>query len=411
MLLDQTPTCLACELALGFTPLPTASTRIDVLIPVSNGAATLASAIDSIRAQTFGNFRMVVVDDGSSDETPRILARMAASDPRIVIVTRPHGGIVDALNAGLEHCTAELIARHDADDIAYPQRFAEQLAYLDAHPDCIAVSSFARMVDKDGRPTGGLSTSSVDGSDPTWVPCREPYLLHPFLMLRRSALLTVGGYRYVHHAEDADLYWRLQEIGRMHVIPKVLGDYRIHAQSVSGRSALDGRVSAINSQLAAISALRRRNNASDLQFTRSAIEGMFAARTPAGILAIGKRDLSAAESAYLQAAFAAKYLLLATHRPFAIELDDCRFIRAVLLPAELQLPAGNRRSLRKSRATLSARLLLKGRLRAALMLLSLDTLMQTGLQFGAHAIARCLPPGVRATIRRRQARTWLSRLP
>jgi len=387
-----------------------AGRRIDVLIPVFNGAATVASAIDSIRAQTLGNLRIVVVDDGSGDETPRILADMAASDSRILVVTIPHGGIVDALNAGLAHCTAEFIARHDADDIAYPHRLAEQLAYLDAHPDCVAVSSFARQVDGAGHPSGGLETSCPDSFDPTWIPCKEPRLLHPFLLVRRRALLAIGGYRYVHHAEDADLYWRLQEVGRLHAIPRLLGDYRIHAQSVTGLSTLNGRISAIFSQLATISALRRRSNASDLTFPKSALDLMTAAVTAAGIFEIGKRELNSKESAYLKAAFAAKYLELAIWRWYDIELDDCRFIRAALLPVESQLPAGNRRSIRFSRAFLSARLLTKGRLRAAMVLLSLDTLLETGVRFGVHAIHWCLPARVRVAIWERKVRNWTSRL-
>ena len=389
---------------------PIASTRIDVLIPVWNGAATVASAIDSIREQTLANIRIIVVDDGSSDETPRILAGMAASDPRIVVVTIPHGGIVDALNAGLAHCTAEFIARHDADDIAYPYRFAEQLAYLEANPDCVAVASFARVVDEDSRPTGGLATSVPESFDATWIPCKEPYLLHPFLMVRRSAMLGVGGYRYVYHAEDADLCWRLQEVGRLHAIPRPLGDYRIHAGSVTGLSTLNGRLSSLYSQLAAISALRRRSHVSDLTFPKSAIDLMTAAVTPAGMFEIGKRDLNSTESSYLKAAFAAKYMELASYRSYEIELDDCRFIRAVLLPVEPHLSAGNRRSLRRSRAVLGARLLSKGRLRTALVLLSLGTLLETATRFGVHVISRFLPARLRAAIWDWRSRNIVARM-
>ncbi len=387
-----------------------AGSRIDVLIPAYNAAATIASSIDSIRAQTIDDLRIIVVDDGSSDDTPRILADIAAAEPRLRVLTIAHAGIVDALNTGLAHCTAEFIARHDADDIAFPERFAVQLAYLDAHPDCVAVSSFARSVDKDGRPNGGLATSLPQSFDATWVPCKEPYLLHPFMMVRRSAMLAVGGYRYVHHAEDADLCWRLQELGRLHAIPKALGDYRLHAQSVTGLSTLNGRLSAIFSQLAAISALRRRGNVDDLTFTKATIELMIASLTPAGMLAIGKRGLNGAESAYLEAGFAAKYLELASYRSYDIELDDCRFIRTVLATAVPRLPVANRRSLRRSRAIMCSRLLSKGRLHAALVLLSLDSLPQTALRFGVHVVSRCLPTRVRVALWDWKARSWAARI-
>jgi len=372
--------------------------RIDVLIPVCNAATTIKSAIDSIRAQTLSNIRIIVVDDGSTDETPTILAGLAVVDSRIVVITRPSGGIVDALNAGLAHCTAELVARHDGDDIAYPHRFAEQVAYLDTHADCVAVSSFARQIDEEGRPNGMAIFPPLDTCDPRWIPCREPYLLHPFLMVRRSAFLAVAGYRHVHHAEDADLCWRLQEVGKLHAIPKMLGDYRVHAQSITGRSSLNGRLSALNSQLAAVSALRRRQHEVDLVFTKSAIEQMNSVATLAGIFDIGRRGLSAAECAYLKPAFAAKFLELASYRPYEPNLDDCLFIEAALTPTESELPPGNRIALRRLRATSSARLLIKGQVRAGLALLSVETFVETGVRFCMYFIARCMPASTRSAI-------------
>jgi len=372
--------------------------RIDVLIPVHNVATTVESAIDSIRTQTIANIRIVVINDGSTDETAAILAALAIADPRVVVITRPRGGIVDALNAGLAECSAELVARHDGDDIAYPHRFAEQVAYLDAHPDCVAVSSFARQIDECGRPSGLAIFPPLDSSDPRWIPCREPYLLHPFLMVRRSALLSLAGYRHVHHAEDADLCWRLQEIGKLHAIPKMLGDYRVHSQSITGRSPLNGRLSALNSQLAAVSALRRRQHQVDLIFTKAAIEQMSSVATMRGIYDVGRRGLSSAESAFLKPAFAAKFLELASYRPYEPDLDDCLFIGAALKLTESELPPANRIALRRLRAMASARLLIKGRVRASLALLSVETLIETGVRFCVYCITRCMPANTRSAI-------------
>src|SRR5690349_10856990 len=108
--------------------------RIDVLIPVYNGARTVASAVRSMQTQTLRDIRIHVVDDGSTDDTPQILRALADADDRIVVHTQPNGGIVDALNAGLARCTAPFVARHDADDLAYPQRLQRQLDYLLEHP-------------------------------------------------------------------------------------------------------------------------------------------------------------------------------------------------------------------------------------------------------------------------------------
>jgi glycosyltransferase involved in cell wall biosynthesis len=375
-----------------------AKSRIDVLIPVHNGAPTIAAAIDSIRTQTIGDIRIVVVDDGSTDATPGILADLARSDARITVVTKINGGLVDALNAGLALCTAEFVARHDADDIAYPHRFALQLEYLDAHPDCVAVSSFARQIDKDGRPSGLAVFPPTEWADPAWIPCKEPYLLHPFMMVRRSALAVIDGYRHAYHAEDADLCWRLQDVGKLHIIPQFLGDYRVHALSITGRSALNGRLSAINSQLAAVSVRRRRGHEPDLNFTKSAVEQMSAAVTMAGMFQVGRRGLDGPESRYLEAAFAAKFLELASYKPYEPDLEDCRFIGAVLIPLDSELPQANRTWIRRLRAKSSARLLVKGRFRSAMALLSVGILMETVARFAAHFVAMCLPSRVHSAI-------------
>src|SRR4029077_9631506 len=108
--------------------------QISVLIPVFNGARTVQDAIASIQGQSITDTEIVIVDDGSTDETPLILKAIAAQDRRVSVLTKANGGIVDALNFGLVACQGECIARHDADDIAYPDRFAAQITYLQDNP-------------------------------------------------------------------------------------------------------------------------------------------------------------------------------------------------------------------------------------------------------------------------------------
>ena len=221
---------------------------IDVLLPVHNGASTVAEAIESLRRQTLCNLRIVAIDDGSTDGTPQILAALAREDSRITVLTRRNGGIVDALNAGLQLCSSEFVARQDADDISDRTRLEMQLGYLEQNPDCVAVSGAVRHIDETGRPTGTTQHfRSPESADARWAPSREPYLCHPFLMVRRAAMQAVGGYRYVHNAEDTDLYWRLSERGRLHNLDLRLGDYRMHAASISGGSIVSGRIMALSS--------------------------------------------------------------------------------------------------------------------------------------------------------------------
>src|ERR1700678_736185 len=155
--------------------------EVDVLLPVFNGASTIVEAVESVQHQTVSKIRIIIIDDGSTDRTPEILAALARQDDRIIVITKPNTGIVDALNEGLQHCTAEFVARQDADDLSDPSRLAIQINHLKNHPDCIAVSGAVRHIDEAGRFLGQIqSVPPPDRSDPRWAPSREPYLIHPF---------------------------------------------------------------------------------------------------------------------------------------------------------------------------------------------------------------------------------------
>jgi glycosyltransferase involved in cell wall biosynthesis len=215
--------------------------EISVVIPAYNAASTIESALKSIQRQTISNLKIIVVNDGSTDMTREIVQRLAISDARIHLVSQVNGGIVDALNAGLRLCETEYIARHDADDLAVSDRFEKQLLYLESHPDCVAVSGAVRHIYENNYVLRErVSLHSPDLADPTCCPQIEPYLIHPFLMMRRSALDKVGGYRYVFHAEDTYLYWRLQDVGRLYSLPDILGDYRIHSEVFRERASSMG---------------------------------------------------------------------------------------------------------------------------------------------------------------------------
>jgi glycosyltransferase involved in cell wall biosynthesis len=373
---------------------------IDVLIPIYNAAATVESAIASIQRQSVENIRIFAIDDGSTDATARLLAQIARDDERVVVLTQPNGGIVDALNLGLSHTSAPLIARHDADDLADPDRFAQQLQYMESHPECVAVSCFARHIDTDGLPRGTTAVfPSPDLADQSWIPAREPHLLHPFVMVRRDAIVAVGGYHYAHHAEDGDLYWRLQEIGKLHVMPRIMGSYRLSGQSVMSRSLLNGRISAINSQMGAIAANRRRTGRGDLKLFKHTATRMAAAGTSAKIFAIGAEGLSADEARYLRPAFAAKLMELSASRPYQPDREDARFIADALKDGAARMNPENRKSVRRLRGIIAATLLRTGHWRAAWHLLDVSTLPRATMRLIAQLIARALPMNARRSIR------------
>src|SRR5688572_27460772 len=110
---------------------------ISVVMPVFNGQRFLAQAMNSLLAQTFHDFEIIVVDDGSTDASPAILRDYAERDSRVRVIHGDHAGISAALNRGIEASTHEWIARIDADDVASPDRFAKQIAAARANPDVV----------------------------------------------------------------------------------------------------------------------------------------------------------------------------------------------------------------------------------------------------------------------------------
>jgi glycosyltransferase involved in cell wall biosynthesis len=208
---------------------------ISVVLPIFNAAPWLSVALDSLTAQTFSNHEIIAVDDGSTDDTPRILRRHAASDSRIRIVTRPNTGIVGALNDGLAAARGWLIARMDADDEAAPDRFARQLARFAAEPDLVALGSAVTFMDSAGHSVQSCprplhhhviehALLSGDGGA----------LIHPSVMFRADAVWLAGGYRRTaQYLEDLDLYLRLARIGTLANLPEALLRYRVHPASIN----------------------------------------------------------------------------------------------------------------------------------------------------------------------------------
>lgn len=375
---------------------------IDVVIPVFNGARTIREAVGSIQAQTAGRLRIIVVDDGSTDGTEGILQSMAAEDSRLHVLRQANSGIVDALNAGFAAGQAPLVARHDADDWAAPTRFETQLAYLQAHPGCAAVSGAVRHMDEAGREHGPVvRLPSPDVADPDAFPQREPYLMHPFLMARRSAIEAAGGYRHVFHAEDTDLYWRLQERGGLHNLPDVLGRYRVHAGSITGASLLNGRIAAVNAQLAGLSARRRRAGRADLVFAKATLGEYKAARSLEGVIRVASRALDPDEAARLAPAACAKLLEVASYRPYELDAEDCTFIRRTLADAMPGMDPASRSNCARMLSGTAARLAAEGKLRLAAALAPARLYPAVAARWALRA---ALPAPVRGALRQMAGR-------
>jgi len=230
--------------------------RVSVLMPVYNADRYLREAIESILGQTYRDFEFIIVDDGSTDGSLRIIEDYASRHPRIRVLSRPNTGIVGALNDGLAICGGEYIARMDADDVARPERIDRQVAFLQENRDVLAVGSHASMIDADGDPLGVLHTplghEEIDRQMLTGVGA----LAHPTVVMRRDSVVALGGYREGFcAAEDLDFFLRLSECGRLANLPDCLLTYRVLPNGISQSRS---RQQAESSARAVEAAARRR---------------------------------------------------------------------------------------------------------------------------------------------------------
>lgn len=219
---------------------------VSIVLPAHNAAHTLHSCLTSIVRQTLTAWECIVVDDGSTDATRAIACEAARRDGRFRVASIPHSGLVAALNEGLRHCRAPLIARMDADDVMHRERLAAQAAALEQAPHLSAVGCHVRLFPRRTMPPrlreyeewlNGLRSTEHIARD-AFVECP---VAHPTLMMRRD--LAALGYADRGWPEDYDLILRALCAGmRIGVVPRRLLSWRDRPDSVSRtdeRYALD----------------------------------------------------------------------------------------------------------------------------------------------------------------------------
>jgi glycosyltransferase involved in cell wall biosynthesis len=204
---------------------------ISVLMPTYNCRQTLAEAVDCILAQTLDDFELILVDDGSTDDSPDLIRRIAANDPRVRPVRQSNQGVGVALNTALEVARGKFLARMDADDLTPSDRFAEQVDFLEENPHMTVVGGWHRTFG------GGESRVHEFPTDPGHLKAamlfRDP-ISHPTVMMRRQDFLD-HGWRYDTRRpfpEDYDLWVTIAEHRELANLPKVYLEYRIRPDSV-----------------------------------------------------------------------------------------------------------------------------------------------------------------------------------
>jgi glycosyltransferase involved in cell wall biosynthesis len=207
--------------------------EISVILPVRNGGETLGACLGSLGAQTLRDYDLVAIDDGSTDDTPALLARSAARDARLRVLRMPARGLVQALNMGLAAAAGRFIARMDADDIAHPERLARQLARLRADDGVDVLASRVSLLSSTPEPNSGMrryvewTNGLLDHASISRGLYVDAPLVHPSVMLRRTVLEALGGYREFDGPEDCDLWLRAHEHGfRFSKLPEFLLHWR-----------------------------------------------------------------------------------------------------------------------------------------------------------------------------------------
>ena len=210
---------------------------ISVVMPVWNGAKYLRKAVQSILNQSFSDFEFLILEDGSTDETPRILEQFAKHDSRIRVIHLSHEGIVKALNCGVAESKGEWIARMDCDDIARPERLEKQMRVLQGTPEAVLCHTAIQQIGESHYMTKGQ-----------WFPrsramvaarlCYQCPIVHPTVIFAKAAFLRAGGYRMEErHAEDYGLWGRMFTEGQFVGLNEPLLEFRVHGGSISKQEA------------------------------------------------------------------------------------------------------------------------------------------------------------------------------
>jgi glycosyltransferase involved in cell wall biosynthesis len=212
---------------------------VSILLPCYNASSTLEETLISLVNQTYTNFEVICVDDGSTDDTSLILDRWMEKDPRFVVIKMSHGGVVEAANRGLEFCRAPIVVRIDADDLCHPERLALQREYLLEHPEVTVVSSLVKGFPEEEIGEGfnlyyQWLNSLLTHEDITREIFVESPIANPSAAYRKSCFQDVGGYRDHGWPEDYDLWLRLYLAGaRFEKIPEVLLEWREHPERLT----------------------------------------------------------------------------------------------------------------------------------------------------------------------------------
>jgi hypothetical protein len=218
---------------------------VSAAMAVYNGERFVADAVESILSQSVRDLELVIVDDGSTDATPRILDRYARRDSRIVLLRQENRGFAQSLNRAVVAARGPFVAVLDADDVAPPDRLEHQLEYLAEHEAVALVGGAVIFVDGEGRSFAEHRYPTSDAEIRAALELTTPFV-HSAVTARRAALLTTGLYRpQFAGAVDTDLWLRLSERFELANLERPVVRYRIHLDQTTSRSLEDQSMCAL----------------------------------------------------------------------------------------------------------------------------------------------------------------------
>lgn len=186
--------------------------KVTVLMSCYNAVRWLDEAIDSILNQTFKDFEFVIIDDGSTDETLKIINSYARNDDRIVVISKPNTGLTDSLNVGLQRARGEWIARLDADDVAFPTRLERQIEFLNNNKEIALLGSGCTLIDDKGLVVKDFKYPSTHRKIVKKIEAMGAPFPHSSVIFKKEIVQYIGGYRRrFNGAEDGDLWLRIAE--------------------------------------------------------------------------------------------------------------------------------------------------------------------------------------------------------
>lgn len=206
--------------------------QLSVIMSAYNSSDTIERAVRSILDQSFTDFELIVMNDGSTDDTEAKI--LSYSDERIQYYKLEHAGLTRALNFGLSRAVGEIIARHDSDDWSEPERFSIQMQSFIENDECDLIASWHNVVDTAGNYLGRKRTPLDDESLKNMLTWRNPFC-HGSVAIRKSVLDQVGGYNEsLLYSQDYDLWVRLEASGaKFSCVPEALYNYSISPESIA----------------------------------------------------------------------------------------------------------------------------------------------------------------------------------